>query len=323
MRRFFIELASCAALWLGVTAPAVAASTPASLKTFLEREGFGGSQLQRRLGNHLFATTIINGRRTALMIDTGAQRTLLDWATVEELRLAVRNSHVPVGGVWGWKREHYGVAQIASLVMGNCTFLDVPITVADERHINQIQAQHLDGLFGAHEMTMFGAIIDCGRQMIYVNPKGPSPATSQKLATFLGERGFTRIPMSWNELHHMQIAAAINGHPVHLIVDTGASTTLIADPIARASSVAFLPVKVGVHDTGDGFVPMNIARVQELTLGSLRIPNAEVTTARIINEAGGGLLGEEHLSWNFGIVDVGGMNLYLRPPDMKPASTKH
>src|SRR5207302_8885761 len=31
---------------------------PAALKTFLEREGFGGSPLQRRFGNHLFATTI-------------------------------------------------------------------------------------------------------------------------------------------------------------------------------------------------------------------------------------------------------------------------
>ena len=31
--------------------------------------------------------------------------------------------------------------------------------------------------------------------------------------------------------------------------------------------------------------------------------------------AGAGLLGEDYLSWNFGIVDLGGMNLYLRSPD--------
>lgn len=292
-----------------------AADGPGSLKTFLEREGFGGSPLHRRLGNHLFATTAINGRRTALMIDTGAVRTLLDWSTIEDLRLDVRNSHVPVGGVWGWKRERYGVTQIASLTMGNCTFLDVPITVADESHINRVPGQHLDGLFGAHEMTRFGAIIDCSRQMIYVNPKGPSPAISQKLATFLEQRGFVRVPMHWDERRHLQIDVGINGHPAKLIVDTGASTTLIAEPVASASAVSLLPLKVRVHDTSSDMIPINIGRVQELTLGGFRIPDAEVVIGRIVKEAGGGLLGEEYLSWNFGIIDVGGMNLYLRHPE--------
>ena len=310
-----------AAVWLSIST--LTAAQPAALKTFLEHEGFGGSQLHRRLGNHLFATTIINGRRTALMIDTGAQRTLLDWGTMDQLGLDARNSHVPVGGIWGWKPEHYGVAQIASLVMGNCTFLDVPITVADESHINRIQGQHLDGLFGAHEMTRFGVIIDCGRQMIYVNPKGPSSATSQKLARFLGERGFVRVPMHWDERHHLQIDVSINGHPSTLIVDTGASTTLIAEPVANASAVSLSPVKVRVHDTTADMVPVNIGRVKELTLGGFQVTDAEVVIGRIVKEAGGGLLGEEYLSWNFGIVDVGGMNLYLRHPSEQTSGKKH
>jgi predicted aspartyl protease len=322
MNRVPVTLAISAALWFGAIANPVSGAAPAALKTFLEHEGFGGSQLQRRLGNHLFATTVINGRRTALMIDTGAQRTLLDWSTIDELGLDVRNSHVPVGGVWGWKREHYGVTHIASLAMGNCTFLDVPITVADESHINRIQGQHLDGLFGAHEMTKFGAIIDCARQMIYVNPKGPSAATSQKLATLLGQRGFVRIPMHWDERHHFQVDAGINGHPTTLIVDTGASTTLIAEPVASASAVSLLPLKVHVHDTTADMIPINIGRLKELNLGNFRIPDAEVVIGRIVKEAGGGLLGEEYLSWNFGIIDIGGMNLYLRHPEQTAAKRR-
>jgi len=34
------------------------------------------------------------------------------------------------------------------------------------------------------------------------------------------------------------------------------------------------------------------------------------------------LLGEEYLSWNFGIIDVGGMNLYLRPVEPKPGKKR-
>jgi predicted aspartyl protease len=312
MRRVGRIVFVAAAVWLSTSSVEAAPAEPAALKTLLEREGFGGSQLHRRLGNHLFATTFINGRATALMIDTGAPQTLLDWGTIEQLKLDVRNSHVPVAGIWGSKPGHYGVTNIANLVMGNCTFLGVPITVADVSQINSGAGPHLDGLFGAHEMTKFGAIVDCGRQMIYVNPKGPSAGTSEKLAAFLGHRGFVRIPMRWDERHHLQIDGQINVTPAKFIVETGASATLIADPIARSSGVSFLPLKTRIYDKDAGMIAINIGRVPELMLGSFRISDAEVVIARIVTDLGAGLLGEEYLSWNFGIIDVGGMNLYLR-----------
>jgi predicted aspartyl protease len=295
---------------------------PAALKTFLESEGFGGSALQRRLGNHLFVTTIMNGRRTALMIDTGSPRTLIDRGTSHSLGLAVQGTKAPVGGVWGWRPEHYGVSKLTTLMMGNCTFIDVPITVADESHINKVRGPHLDGLFGAHEMSKFGMVIDCTRQMIYVNPKGPSTATTQKLAEFLAGRGFTRIPMRFDQQHHLAIDAALNGHPTSLIVDTGASTTLLASSVARACAVSLSPLNITIRDTTAGIVPINIGHVQQLTLGNLQIPNAEVVVANIAKEVGAGLLGEEYLSWNFAIVDVGGMNLYLRPPESAPRKNR-
>src|SRR5207247_6346647 len=74
---------------------------PAALKTFLEREGYGGTPLQRRLGNHLFATTIINGRRMALAIDTGAPFTIIDAASAKSLGLRVQATNAHVTGVTG------------------------------------------------------------------------------------------------------------------------------------------------------------------------------------------------------------------------------
>src|SRR5262249_26893344 len=223
MKKLPLGIAIGAIIWPPMPAGYATAPVPAALKTFLESEGFGGAPLQRRLGNHLFVTTMMNGRRTALMIDTGSPRTLIDRATIRQLGLTVENTKAPVGGVWGWKPEHYGVSKLATLMMGNCTFTSVPITVADESRINRVRGPHLDGLFGAHEMSRFGMVIDCTRQMIYVNPKGPVPATTQKLSDFLAGRGFTRIPMRFDEQHHLAIDAALNGHPTRLVVDTGSS----------------------------------------------------------------------------------------------------
>jgi len=286
---------------------------PAALKTFLEHEGFGGSPLQRRFGNHLFVNTVMNGRRTALMVDTGCPFTLLDRASAHKVSLGVEETKSYVIGVVG-DAQHYGVAKLSTLAMGNCTFTNVPVQVADESELNLYARPHLDGLFGAHEMAKFGMIVDCARQMIYVNPKGSSASTSQKLAQFLSGRGFTRIPMHFNPEHHLEIAATINGHPTHLIVDTGAFVTLLSAPAASSFGASMSPqLSVG----GQG-----IAHVQQLGLGNLVVNNAEVFVGKVAKMVGDGLLGEEYLSWNFGVVDFGGMNLYLRPPESAPRKNR-
>ena len=89
---------------------------------------------------------------------------------------------------------------------------NVPVAIADfssfnrdrggsatGSHIGESKAlAHINGLLGANEMIKFGMIIDCTRQMLYVNPNGRSPAVSQSLTSFLAGRGFTRIPIRLN-----------------------------------------------------------------------------------------------------------------------------
>src|SRR5438128_6935419 len=130
MKKLSLELAVAAIVCFPtLTSKAADSAPPAALKTFLEREGYGGTPLQRRLGNHLFATTIINGRRMALAIDTGAPFTLIDAASAKSLGLRVQATNAHVTGVTGLV-EKAGAANIATLGMGNCTFVNVPIGVA-------------------------------------------------------------------------------------------------------------------------------------------------------------------------------------------------
>jgi len=245
------------------------------------------------------------------MIDSGCPDTLINRDSAKKLGLQVKETKGYVVGVSG-SAERSGISKLATLTMGNCTFTDVPVAVANEDQINFIARPHLDGLFGAHEMAKFGMIVDCARQMIYVNPKGSSAATSQKLAQFLAGRGFSRIPMHFNPEHHLEVDAALNGRPAKLIVDTGSGFSVISAPVATASG-ATMSSRFSYHGEGIGYI-------KQMTLGNLVVNNAEVAVGSVAKFVGAGLLGEEYLSWNFGIVDVGGMNLYLRPPE--PGSTK-
>lgn len=288
------------------TLASYSAEQPAALKTFLERQGYGGSSLQRRFGNHLFVNTVINGRNAALMIDTGCPYTLIDRTSATRIGLELSKEKSKVTGITGITQPT-SVSRIASLAMGNCTFQNVPIEIADENDMNRYARPHLDGLFGAHEMAKFGMIIDCSRQMLYVNPRGPSAATSQSLDSFLEGRGFVRVPMHFDAQHHLQVEAAVNLRAVKLIVDTGAFTTTIAAPYAEGAGAA---INSSMSYRGQG-----IARLGELRVGNFTVNNAEVIVANVHEAVGAGLLGEDHLSWNFGIIDLGGMNLYLRSPD--------
>ena len=94
---------------------------------------------------------------------------------------------------------------------------------------------HLNGVLGAREMVKFGMIIDCTRQMLYINPNGASSAVSQSLASFLAGRGFTRVPMRLNANAHFDVEGALNGHATRFLVDTGSATTLIDTQVAVKS----------------------------------------------------------------------------------------
>jgi predicted aspartyl protease len=156
-------------------------------------------------------------------------------------------------------------------------------------------------------MAKFGMVVDCSRQMLYVNPKGPSAASSQALASFLQGRGFVRVPMQFDAGHHLVVDAHVNLRPVKLIVDTGAFTTVISALYAEGAGAA---MDSQMSDRGQG-----VGRLGELSIGDFKVNNAEVYVANIHEMAGAGLVGEDYLSWNFGIIDLGGMNLYLRSPD--------
>src|SRR6266513_3043980 len=242
-------------LWMAALAPFPAQSQESSgtLAGFLSGQGLAGAKLERRFGNHLFVPVSINNRRAALMVDTGAPVTIIDKNSAATFGLRVESTTLNVGGVFGRRWEHYGTSMAKSIGMGNCVVTNVPVALADESSMNtDISAAptgshiptinkwtHLNGILGSREMGKFGMIIDCTSQMLYINPNGPSTAVSQKLASFLAGRGFTRIPMRRNSSDHFDVPGALNGHATRFIVDTGASTTLMDKKTATETGIGF------------------------------------------------------------------------------------
>jgi predicted aspartyl protease len=263
----FMKKLSVAILLIAVLAPLRARSQQSSgtLAGFLSKQGLAGAKLERRYGNHLFVPVSINNRRGALMIDTGSPDTVIDANSVNTFGLTVEKTGSNVGGLFGRSWERFGASKVKTIAMGNCTVTNVPVAIADfsgfnsdrsgpntGSHIADSKAlTHINGVLGANEMIKFGMIIDCTRQMLYINPNGRSPAVSQSLASFLGGRGFTRVPIRLNANDHFAVEGALNGHATRFIVDTGSANTLIDTQVAVRSGTG-VTAMAGVGAGGAG-----------------------------------------------------------------------
>jgi predicted aspartyl protease len=244
--------------------------------------------------------------------------------------------------MFGRSWERYGASKVKSIAMGNCIVTNVPVAITDLSDFNRDRAgpaigshiaesgnlTHVNGILGISEMLKFGMIVDCAHQMLYIDPNGPnSSSVSQSLASFLSNRGFTRIPLRLNANHHFDVEATLNGHGTRFIVDTGAATTLIDKETAVRSGTAITALwGVGGNGAGGLHGALGRASVKELGIGSFKLANSEVAVAHVsadillsksAAELNAGVLGQEYLSSNFAVVDVGGRALYLRHPDSR------
>ena len=312
-----------------------------TLVSALASQGLAGAKLERRYGNHLMVPVSINNRRGSLMIDTGSPNTLIDRNSMNTFGLTVVKTDASVGGLFGRSWERFGASKVKSIAMGNCTVTNVPVAIADlsgmnpERssaatgsHISDSKAvAHLNGVLGAREMVKFGMIIDCTRQMLYINPNGASSAVSQNLSSFLSSRGFTRIPMRLNSNGHFDVEGALNGHATRFLVDTGSSTTLIDTQIAMKSGTGVTALAGhGVGGAGNMVEGVNRTGVKEMAIGNFKLANAEVVVAHVSGdillskstaESNAGVLGQDYLATNFAVIDMGGKAVYLRHPDSR------
>ena len=312
-----------------------------TLTAALASQGLAGAKLERRYGNHLFVAVSMNNRRGTLMIDTGSPNTLIDRNSVNTFGLTVEKTDENVGGLFGRSWERFGASKVKSLAMGNCVVTNVPVAITDLSGMNEERSNaatgshitdhkalpHLNGVLGAREMVKFGMIIDCTRQMLYINPNGASSAVSQSLASFLAGRGFTRIPMRLNTNHHFDVEGALNGHATRFLVDTGSANTLIDTQAAVKSGTGVTALTgYGAGGAGNLVEGVNRTGVKELAIGNFKLANAEVVVAHVsadillsksAEESNAGVLGQDYLATNFAVIDMGGRALYLRHPDSR------
>ena len=150
--------------------------------------------------------------------------------------------------------------------------------------------------------------------------ENPHPDTP--LSSFLTRGGYTRIPLTRSGVGHFHTDGRLDGRPVSVLVDTGASSTVFSLGIARELGLPL--TKLSMFGGGAGAARLDVYEIGEatFTVGEVA-PEVRALLAMDlthVNEAaalrGSGpvdvVLGVDALEAHAAVIDYGSSSLYLR-----------
>jgi aspartyl protease family protein len=104
-----------------------------------------------------------------------------------------------------------------------------------------------------------------------------------------GEHGERRVVLKANRHHQYLSSAQINGHPITLLVDTGATEVVIPSALAQQLQLPVGPP--GYATTANGRVRVNSTHIDEIIIGSIVLRNVAATINPGMSKGDAALLG--------------------------------
>lgn len=144
-----------------------------------------------------------------------------------------------------------------------------------------------------------------------------------KLDSYLGEENYQRIPLSKSGLGHFHTPGSINGHPVVVLIDTGAASTVV--DLQSARDLGLTANKLTMTGGGAGGANLEIYDLPNavLMLGTVK-PRPRALLAMDLAHVNQALalrgehrvdvvLGADVLEEQEAIIDYGSSSLFLKP----------
>ena len=241
-------------------------------------------------GNNLLLVTAgIAGQPVRLLVDTGAERTVLTETAVRQFGLGRDDHHtrsVGIGGISaGWD------ARVPGIVLGGTRF---PIEHVAVGHfeIGHLFPERIDGLLGADILLAFDLDIDIpDHQLTLYRVRRCADAVPPWPAVAVEGVGARR--------DRMLVPFSVDGTKGSALLDTGAQASAVSTQMAERAGVsrqalAADPV-IMVHGAGPKPVPVPMHRFHVMRIGPERIDDPRLAVIPEVGGLGDGLLGADFI----------------------------
>jgi predicted aspartyl protease len=227
-------------------------------------------------------------RQIEMLLDTGAERGVIDVSVMQALNLTPMKIATPpplfnVPGspflsmvqfnapdfylADGTQLDHF--AKVPALSIGASHFENTPFLLA---RFDETQSEGMKGILGSNLLRNFDVEVDPAAAKV----KLFSPDHCEGKVVYWAPK-YADIPVTVRANGAIEMEMALDGHDIDAIVDTGAAHTTLTIEVARRVFGIDLQAPPVEHISGEGNTAIYRTRFQSLVAGDLAIKNPLIT----------------------------------------------
>ena len=145
------------------------------------------------------------------------------------------------------------------------------------------------------------------------------------LSELLEAEGYKRVPLSRGDVGHFHAEGTLNGHPVDVLLDTGAASTVVNLSVARALGLELTPLpyqgggaggaQLDVFKADDAVLEIYGCEIRPKALVAMDLSHVIAALARrgfsVVVEV---VVGADVFASQSAVIDYGSSTLFLRAP---------
>jgi predicted aspartyl protease len=250
-----------------------------------------------------------------LLLDTGSNEIILDTDAAATFGVGPSPRGVQYVGYTQINGQLLPVAFMQSLTAGSMNFGSNPVVLRDSPRSGTGKAQ-VDGVLGLAILLRHKAIINCRTRLVFFKV---DQSRHMNLSGVASSEKFTRVPIHREASGALTVLCSIHGQSGRLLVDTGAFVTTFPDTFFKSLGISSEPTRLSARFPTGTTQRISAAQINDLKIGDFKVPAAKFGVAalpRFALRQGGtrisGILGMDTLYICHAIIDLDGMNLFLK-----------
>jgi predicted aspartyl protease len=265
--------------------------------------------------NKMIMSARINGQRANLLVDTGSSQVILNAAAAASFGIKPSQGSLRYIRFTQINGQELPVGFAQNLTAGGMRFGGTLVTLRESRH-SDTGGTPVDGVLGLDVLTRHKAVINCRTKLIFFKV---DQSRQMDLSSVASEEKFTRIPLRKERNGALTVPCSIRGQPARLFVDTGAFLTIFHEVFLKSVGIPMEATRISAHFAPGASRKISAGQINDLKIGNFKTPPAKfgVTalpnfTLRQGNARVSGILGMDTLYDRYAIIDLDGMNLFLK-----------
>ena len=265
--------------------------------------------------NKMIMPARINGQPANLLVDTGSNEIILDTDAAATFGVGPPPRRLRYIGFTEINGQMLPVAFMQSLTAGSMSFGSSPVVLRNSSRSGTGKG-HVDGVLGLEMLFRYKAVINSRTRLVFFTI---DPSRRMNLSAAASSEKFTRVLLRREASGALTVPCSIHGQSGRLLVDTGAFVTTFPDNFLKSLGISSEPTRVSAYFPTGTTRRVSAAQINDLKIGDFKVPPSKFGVAalpRFALRQGGtrisGILGMDTLYIHRAIIDLDGMNLFLK-----------